>query len=314
MENLDEALFHGCNHFIYKESGAIQPMRFSIEEVEYYSNVGEVQKVRAYSTAGIKLSFYTSLEEIKLSFELFNFTYKKTSITLYENDEMKEIITICDDMQTIDIVYKKKNKGKVKIELYLPNVAGVALSAFNVEDATPVDKYEKTLLCLGDSITQGGGSEISSKSYANQLSCALNMELYNKGIGGYIFDVNSIVKTIEPDIITIAYGTNDFSQHKNVEITLKNARLYCEKIRELFPKLPIYLLTPLWRADLGEHNIELFQDITKGLEKIASENKMKSIVGFDIFPKNPDLFDDKRIHPNSNGYSILTEELLKVIK
>lgn len=315
MKAENEAFFHGCDHFLYRESGALQPMRFSKQETEFYENIGEDQRVRAYCTAGVVLSFRTSLERIALSFELYNFTCQETSITLYEDNEMIEVIMIYDDMDSIDITYYKKKKGEVKIDIYLPNVAGAALLDFQVSDATVVSQKKKILLCLGDFIAQGDGSEISASSYANQLGIRLKMELHNKGIGGYIFDANSLQKTIMPNLIAIAYGTSDFGRFHDAAIVLENAKAYCQKVREYFPKIPIYLITPIWRTDLVEETkCEVFLEITKGLVELAKEYKMKSIIGDDIFPHDPEFFQDKKVHPTSGGYDIVTEEIVKVMK
>ncbi|MFI3213540.1 MAG: SGNH/GDSL hydrolase family protein [Eubacteriales bacterium] len=306
-------LFHGHNHLLYEEDGGIIPMRFSVTEFQYYSAIGEVETVRAYIPAGIRFSFYTESDNVNMRFRLFNFIRPQASFSLMENDEMMEEIIVTDQMERVDICYRKKNKGQVKIDLYLPHMVAVSLMKFDVNDAISVPKKEKTLLSFGDSITQGAGCEICARSYTNQLSIELGMELYNKGVGGYIFDADSIERTVEPDIITIAYGTNDFSRWHDLEKTISDARKYCAKIKELFPDVPVYMMTPLWRADLLDEEKTLFHQFTKALLTVAEEFQFPSVAGEESIPHEEVLFDDK-VHPLAAGCDFVAKALLKIMK
>lgn len=86
---------------------------------------------------------------------------------------------------------------------------------FKLNSGTYIEpyRYKMKILSYGDSITQGYDALFPSYSYINRFSMYLDAFIYNKAIGGDIFRPALIErKNFKPDIVTIAYGTNDWSK------------------------------------------------------------------------------------------------------
>ena len=81
------------------------------------------------------------------------------------------------------------------------------------------------MIMFGDSITHGYDALNPSFSYANRLADLLNADFVNKGIGGERFfpTLAQLKDDIEPDYITVAYGTNDWA-HSPKEVFDKNSK------------------------------------------------------------------------------------------
>ena len=50
----------------------------------------------------------------------------------------------------------------------------------------------------------------------------------------------------------MAYGTNDWDRKKSAKRIRRDAANYLDALAEAFPKTPVYVLSPLWRADENE--------------------------------------------------------------
>ena len=78
----------------------------------------------------------------------------------------------------------------------------------------------------------------------------MDADLTNKGIGGDMVFPELVCEREAnmPDLITVAYGTNDWGCRTQDEF-LKKYTLFMQKLTEMYPKIPIYAITPVWRAD-----------------------------------------------------------------
>ena len=111
-------------------------------------------------------------------------------------------------------------------------------------------KAGKTLLAFGDSITQGMDAMRPSNRYVTKLANYLGAEEVNKGISGecYFPPLAEAKDDLNPDYITVAYGTNDWSK-KGRDIFQVNSKAFYKALRKNYPNTPIYAITPIWRAD-----------------------------------------------------------------
>ena len=103
-------------------------------------------------------------------------------------------------------------EGKKDVVVYLPADATVLIRGCEISGTwTPARKNEK-VLWLGDSITQGYGPLRSAQTYVSVANRLLNFDIINQGIGGYVYDKNSLIKMEgwTPDKIIVALGTNQF--------------------------------------------------------------------------------------------------------
>ena len=104
-------------------------------------------------------------------------------------------------------------KGEKTVVIYFPWEACFELANVQIDEgASLTGLYRpRKLLCFGDSITQGVYSNHPSLSYACRLADLLDADLTNKGIGGDMVFPELVCEreANTPDLITVAYGTND---------------------------------------------------------------------------------------------------------
>ena len=106
------------------------------------------------------------------------------------------------------------------------------------------------MIQFGDSITHGYDAKEPAASYASIVADALDAYSINKGIGGEIFfpDLATLPDGIQPDIITVAYGTNDWARG-NLEKFERDSRAFYENLRATYPEAKIFALAPIWREN-----------------------------------------------------------------
>jgi lysophospholipase L1-like esterase len=183
------------------------------------------------------------------------------------------------------------------------------------EDYQPTARKMK-LLVLGDSITHGSDASYPSLSYANQLTDHFDAWTLNQGIGGdYFLDENLDPQLpFAPDLITVAYGTNDWSRGSLLDNTM--ARDYLDKLTNIYPGTPVFMLLPIYRMDETEpkHGIYL-QEVRDRLAKLGEEYPNVHVVDCKKFvPWLPVFFHDGYLHPNELGYLHYGKHLIRVIE
>lgn len=195
------------------------------------------------------------------------------------------------------------------VQIYFPHSAAANLVSMDLVEANSVEPVEpaRTLLTLGDSITQGMDAVHPSQTYAAVAARQLGMGLQNYAIGGAVFARESFPRppATKPDLITIAYGTNDFTEGRSVQM----ARSYLEQVRDFFPDTPIAVLIPLWRTDgdvdgwCNPSGMSI-PDYRNSLRSIAAELNFQVIDHQWLLPAVASLYVDG-LHPGDVGHSIL---------
>ena len=154
-------------------------------------------------------------------------------------------------------------------------------------------------------------------AYTNQLSDALDAEVFNKAIGAEYFNPAYFAEPdpVKPDLMTIAYGTNDWNR-TSVDQLQKNSYVFFENMNKFYSDVPVYVFLPLWRKD--------FDRITEAgtfaeARDIIFENcrKFSNITAIDTFgfiPHIETFFEDRYLHPNDLGFMCMVSNLLKYIK
>ena len=167
---------------------------------------------------------------------------------------------------------------------------------------------------MGDSITQGYDAAHPNQTYVNLLADAWDASVLNQAIGGDVFCPENLDPALDfaPDIITVAYGTNDWT----LQVLQSGAAgEYLDKLTMLYPGVPVFVLLPLWR----EVENELRGGITlqQGRELLASwaENRENVFVidCHHFVPFLPEYFYDGVLHPNDMGYLYYARALEKAV-
>lgn len=231
------------------------PYRFSRKQMEVYGR-NENFLVRARASAGIRFVCETDADALTLLPDFFVASgqdkygvdlvidgklteHREGQISSYVREEMRFFLP----------------DGMKRIELYLPQLAGtriLSLSLAHASEVRPI-RYERTMLNLGDSITQGYIARFPSCTYVSRIATMLGVDFVNQGVGGDTFRPETLTDDIfTPDLIVSGYGTNDWSTVSGERLFPKTQK-YLETLTAYWPDVPTYIMTPIWRTDYGKN-------------------------------------------------------------
>jgi lysophospholipase L1-like esterase len=142
------------------------------------------------------------------------------------------------------------------------------------------------------------------------------MELYNLGVGGFHFDADSLKGlSLCPDLITVAYGTNDLFYHnRDIPKIVANADAYFKALSLAFKDTPIFVISPIWRADSDTSAQSEFVQLGENLLQLAQEYGFHTVSGMMLVDHDISLFSDQEIHPNVQGFIQYADRLLAEIE
>ena len=325
----------GAAEITQQESG-IYFGRFTTEQEYIYQQYskakGKSLHLRCLAPAGVRLRFRTNSTRLGLkinvakcssrvyfSFDVFADGKLVGYLDNFKPEELPENYTECpfplgEFQKDFDL-----GQGDKEVCVYFPALVCPLIQEVSLDDGayiTPV-KPEKKILTFGDSITQGYDATRSSLRYATVLADRLGAEERCKAIGGEIFfpDLAATKEDFQPDYITVAYGTNDFSICLEEDFK-KNCAAFFANLAENYPNAKIFALTPIWRMGYEiERKCGSFAGIAATIrEATAAYQNITVISGFDFVPKDPAYFADQRLHPNDAGFRHYAENAYQAIK
>ncbi len=321
-----------------KTSAGVRFHRFSEAEDVLYAErdaaLGRVFRERVLCPAGVKLSFKTDSRTLSISFE----AEKRTSrsffcFEVFVNGRPLGCIKNFDERTVpagytaaeipFPLGYFEKDfalgGGEKRICIYFPALVGVknfSLSLSNGASLVPV-KPAKKLLMYGDSITQGFDALFPSRCLGAMLAEALDAEELNKAIGGEIFfpALAEQKADFSPDIITVAYGTNDWATTKGGDF-LRNAGAFYTALCENYPEARIFAITPIYRKDMGQTKaFGTFSEVELRLRAAVEKLPAVTVIdGLSLLPHDYTLYADLRLHPADEGFSHYAKNLADAIK
>ncbi len=297
---------------IEEQNGAVHLFRFTKEQEELYLDRttlgGKPLWDRTLATAGVRLEFVTTSKTLAIEVECLSvsscncfvhdvFVNGQKIGTFGENESEKREFSAEFTL----------GEGKKEVKIYFPWAAASAIRSLTLDDGaeiTPVKKSRKILM-YGDSITHGYIAINPSNSYASLLTDALDAEAFNKAIGGEIFfpELAEISDEGDFDLVTVAYGTNDWS-HVTKEYFDETATAFYRALSRRHPNAKIFALAPIWRADY-ERVTELgsFSYMKETFEKLAEELPNLTVIDcFSFVPADGKYFSDLYLHPNDKGF------------
>ncbi len=185
-------------------------------------------------------------------------------------------------------------------------------------------KVKRRIAFIGDSITQGIGTDINSYAHWNSIvaeNIGTDYAYWNLGLGyGRADDAATdgawLFKAKQNDVVVVCYGVNDILQGYSAESIKNNLNTIVDKLNNNCRKVIIQTIPPfdycnekieIWNSvndyilNILSQKTELVFDCTKILSKSESEPHLAAYGG----------------HPNAEGCKIwgdkLTVELLKVL-
>lgn len=320
--------------YISESDDGVQFHRFNVAEEEYYK---DSTLPRQYSTSGVKLSFSTDSTTMKLkvnvkeatptryfSHDIFcngkcignisNFAEEDLPIKFAE----KSFLPVGNfDMGIFEAEFNL-GKGLKEISIVFPWSVNSMLQELIVDDGSYICSIKKNykLVSYGDSITYGACTTFPSNRYVAKVAEILDAEEICKGVGGEVFRPELLKHAKENDIkfVTVAYGTNDL--YNDFEDFKKRCNDFFEKISRLYSEALIFAISPIWREDCeNENGFTRMKQIENQIEKTVSQYaNIIFIDGYDLVPFDINLFADKCVHPNDEGFKYYYKNLKSKIE
>lgn len=209
------------------------------------------------------------------------------------------------------VIFENPKAQMRTFDLWLSDKCQVDVVEMQLDDACVIEPAEPLpirWLAYGDSITQGMVSTLPTRNAVGIAALANQAEVFNLAIGGAVLapELALTVPDGQFDLISIAYGTNDYHRSVPIETYQANAKALLEKLIEKFPLTPILLITTLTMindAQLAINNVTLaqYRDCLQPLASLSS--KIRQIDGRTLIADDQSLFVDK-VHPNDAGFAI----------
>ena len=304
-----KSIYFGAYSFFEKEDGYLQAFQYSDAQMDYFRRTFDFWYDRCIASTAKTLEFVTDAREV--SFE-YRFIWKGSEDSFeLAVDGLIEQIRYVKDLKEEGKIAFALPEGKKTVTVYLPADATVLIRNFAADAAVVRPAKGEKVLWLGDSITQGYGPLRSAMTYVSVANRLLNYDIVNQGIGGYVYDKNSLMKMAgySPDKIIVALGTN---QYRSETMTAME-EYYQTLIRVYGDRIPVLCVSPLWRGDNPEE-MPQFVRFCEAVKRIAGQYENVTVVdGFRLVPHLPEYFLDK-LHPNCLGAETYGRNLVEAIR
>lgn len=320
------------------EDGFLLPRRFTYRQLD---SVGTTHlfSYMAESPAGCSLVFSTTGDTLSFQCKRFVSDRKKVSVPLGQNDALQAYgrpfdMTDCFDVSVngrflapvpirkglVSVCLENPSHEQVRVKLYFPLCHPVLIKDLcSDRELVPVAGNEKRFLAIGDSILQGLMAQRPAFSLVPLLEERLGLQGINQGICGFQYNA-SILEGIEElgdfSCILVGLGTNDWNFDPDILSIKERVSLFYSRLTQAFPRTPLLVLTPIWRADLDESKpCGTFSQLC---EAIASEAKrypgVQVIDGLAVSPHDSTFYTDGFLHPNAKGFDCIADNLAPLLK
>ena len=308
---------------VEEKNGKIHFYRFTTGQEQMYQQRNADFYKKTFATAGVYLEFETDSEQLSFAVEVTPGSSRKFfTHSVYVNGtrigELSGEFTGDERDKPFSGSFSLGN-GMKHVKIYFPWTAASCLTSFSLDEGSQVIPVQKTknILIFGDSITQGYDAFAPENSYASQLTARLSANAFNKAIGGETFcpELASLPDQMNPDLITVAYGTNDWSHCSREEFETNSFGFY-RNLCNTYPGTPIFALAPIWRTNAEEQKpMGPLVEVRKCFERIAEECKQVTVLdGIDYLPHDSKYFSDLTLHPNDAGFQYYADGLWNKLK
>ena len=312
---------HGAYN-IYAEKDTVFFERFTKKQKSVY-DINDGLRARAACASGICFDFETDSSYVEISFEILKRARDFGYFDLYIDGNFTESIgkDKADSNGCVTFNIPKNGEDKHRVTVYLPHLSELGITGFEAEENAkikPIKKENKLLLCLGDSITQGMDAKFPSSAYPVQIARELKMELLNQSVGGYVYRSESLDKElhVSPDMIIVAYGTNDWNLCKDRAALQMGIDDYFGALTAIYDPKIIHVITPIWRFDINKPNAVSFEELSEIIKESALKHGIANIInGMNLLPHDLKFYaGDTNIHPGDLGFMHYSKNLMKYLK
>ena len=296
---------------IEEQDNGLRLYKCTQKQIDAWYALSQTLGARAEKTTpGVRLDFHTNSKH--LSFEAVG-TYE-----VYVNDLFRGKY----DMEqmggevTLDLSDPLGDELEdVRVTLVFPShFENPVLISLSLDDGASVKphRFDKKILFIGDSITQGWDSGYDSLSYAWRVLRFFNADGVIYGVGGGYFHP-TVFDSIDfdPDTVILAFGTNDFGKNATTGEMREKVSAFMDLLAKEYAGKKIFCISPIWRAT-HEKPMGHFRDCRGVVIEEAKERGFIHINGLDLVPPDPVFFaDETPLHPNALGFGIYAENLIR---
>lgn len=308
---------------ITEEANGFRFHRFTAEQEALYRESSPNDfYVKAGATSGVNLAFRTDSRMLTVAVSNSRGSSRPFGFVDLEVDgEFRAHIGSAENGIGLFGGSVDLGEGMKTVRLYFPQLVASELRELSLDDGAVVEPTaaSRRMLIFGDSITQGYDAKYPSHCYAMRLARLLDADARNKGIGGEKFFpelASARDPGADPELITVAYGTNDWSSREPDHLEAQLRAFYCN-LSAAYPTSKIFALSPIWRGNWRQPKpfarpfswvADLIAQVANGLPNVVH------VPGIDLVPHDPTCFSPDVLHPNDIGFATYAERLYTAMK
>lgn len=303
-------IYCGALYFEETEDGYLKANQYTKAQMDCFEKAFLMWFERCDASSAKTIEFKTAARKVSFEYKII-WKCSEDSIELAIDGLATEIAYLKDiDME--GSISWDMPEGEKNVTIYLPSDATILIRNFEIDSTYESIQKNEKVLWLGDSITQGYGPLRSYQTYVSVANRVLNYDILNQGIGGYVYDKNSLMKMegYNPDKIIVALGTNQYGDENGPQVV----REYYETLIGIYGEaIPILVITPLWRGDNLE-GVPTLEKFCATIREIVGKYKnIKVVDGFKMVPHLEEYYLDN-LHPNGLGTEVYGRNLVEEIR
>jgi len=298
---------------MHEAADGIHFQKCTQKQIDAWSTLSHTLGERAQATTGVRLDFHTNAKTLTFSvggkgkYELWiNGLLREQFIAEAAGDTFSA--PLCDPLGG--------GTDEVRVTLCMPSHSVGILQSLSIEGGTLLrpHTHDRKILFLGDSITQGWDAKFDSLSYAYRVSFFFNADSVIQGIGGaYFHETTPDALPYDPDLVLVAYGTNDFGHYRSLDEFRAHVAAFLDLLTALYRNKRIAIISPIWREHREGKAMGSFADCRATLIDEIEHRGLTHIDGLTLVPPMPTLFADGYLHPNDLGFSLYAQNLIRAI-
>lgn len=277
----------------------------------------EAFQIRMASGAGVRFRFASDTRKIAIHLRYGMMARQIFQGTLLVDDHAHPFGPEQQQDEWQGVIFQQPHATQREFEIWLPNMCETHVVAVEVDDdatLSPASPLQQRWLIYGDSITQGMTSSLPHLNVAGRCTRMLGVDALNLGVGGACADVElaATIPDYEYDVVSIAYGTNDYNGNVPVQTYQANVTRLVAALRAKRPGRPIVVITALtWHeVKAVNDNGESLQDFRDALSCLPRDfEEVVLVQGNDLVPDEVGFFVDN-VHPNDEGFERYAAGLL----
>ena len=284
--------------------------KYTPEMLKAWTELDDVFTSRSRATTGIRLDFHTNSRSMTVKI------MEPAKFEIYVNGLFRYTMTETDCLTVTLDTPRGQPLEDAHVTVYFPAHKHGRFLSLELDDGAYVTPhtFDRRILFLGDSITQGWDTLFDSLSFANKVSRYFNAESVIQGVGGACFFPHLLEPIpFDPHWVVVAYGTNDFNRYSTVEEFVPPMREYMAKLKRLYGDKQVFVISPIWRRLRKPEARERFEEYRRAIEDEAQKQGFCLVEGSLLVPPVNELYTDG-LHPNDTGFSLYAENLIEVLR